>query len=84
MRSSPALRYQVSDMPTRPDFIGHWTEIERREPIRYPGDPEPMGLEASVGEKLGLTRIGIHHMRVPPGGASAIRTRRAPKKNSCS
>src|SRR5512144_2991731 len=67
MRSSPPLLIQVNDMPTRPDFIGHWTEIERREPIRYPGDAEPMGLEASVGEKLGLTRIGIHHMRVPPG-----------------
>jgi uncharacterized cupin superfamily protein len=54
-------------MQTRPNFIGHWTEIERPEPIRYRGDTEMMGLEASVGEKLGLTRIGIHHMRVPPG-----------------
>lgn len=54
-------------MPSRPTFIGHWSEIERPEPIRYRGDDERMGLEASVGEKLGLTRIGIHHMRVPPG-----------------
>ena len=26
-----------------------------------------MGFDASVGEKLGLTRIGIHHVRVPAG-----------------
>jgi uncharacterized cupin superfamily protein len=54
-------------MQTRPEFIGHWSESERPEAIRYRGDDEQMGLEASIGEKLGLTRIGIHHMRVPPG-----------------
>ncbi len=53
-------------MPPRPDFIGHWTQLEDAEPTRYRGDDEPMGFDASVGEKLGLTRIGIHHVRVPP------------------
>src|SRR5215831_11602751 len=54
-------------MPARPDFIGHWTEHENSKPNGYRGDDERMGLDASIGEKLGLTRIGIHHVRVPPG-----------------
>lgn len=54
-------------MPQRPDFIAHWSELEEAEPHRYAGDDEPMGIDASVGRKLGLTRIGIHHVRLPPG-----------------
>jgi uncharacterized cupin superfamily protein len=54
-------------MPARPNFIGHWTELEDAEAHYYRGDEERMGFDASVGEKLGLTRIGIHHVRVPPG-----------------
>jgi uncharacterized cupin superfamily protein len=54
-------------MPARPDFIGHWTQFEDAEAHHYRNDDEPMGFDASVGEKLGLTQIGIHHVRVPPG-----------------
>src|SRR5262245_11626391 len=54
-------------MPTRPPFIGHWSQLENAEPLGYRGDTELMGFDAPVGEKLGLTRIGIHHVRVPPG-----------------
>ena len=53
-------------MLERPDFIGHWSRLEERTPIGYRGDDEPMGFDAPIGEKLGLTRIGIHHVRVPP------------------
>ncbi|WP_374348723.1 cupin domain-containing protein [Phenylobacterium sp.] len=53
-------------MPQRPDFIAHWSELEAAEPHRYAGDDEPMGIDASLGRKLGLTRIGIHHVRLPP------------------
>jgi uncharacterized cupin superfamily protein len=52
---------------TRPDFIAHWSALEDAEPSQYRGDDEEMGFDAPLGEKLGLTRIGIHHMRVPPG-----------------
>jgi len=51
----------------RPDFIGHWTALEDREPHRYRDDDEPMGFDAAIGRRLGLTRIGIHHVRLPPG-----------------
>ena len=54
-------------MPHRPEFIAHWTELEDAEPHQYQGYDELMGLNAPLGEKLGLTRIGIHHVRVPPG-----------------
>ena len=54
-------------MPTRPSFIGHWTEIEFDDAHHYPDSGELMAFWSSVGEKLGLTRIGIHHLRVPPG-----------------
>lgn len=54
-------------MTERPDFIAHWSELEDAEPHRYRGDDEPMAFDAAVGERLGLTRLGIHHVRLPPG-----------------
>jgi uncharacterized cupin superfamily protein len=54
-------------MQSRPDFIAHWSELESKEPFSYDGDAEKMGYDASLGRKLGLTRIGIHHVRLPPG-----------------
>ncbi|HEX4712870.1 cupin domain-containing protein [Phenylobacterium sp.] len=54
-------------MPDRPDFTAHWSELEDPEPQCYPGDTEAMAFDASLGRKLGLTRIGIHHVRLPPG-----------------
>jgi len=52
---------------TRPDFIAHWTTLEDSVPHQYRGDDEQMGFDAPLGEKLGLTRIGIHHVRLLPG-----------------
>jgi uncharacterized cupin superfamily protein len=54
-------------MPNRPDFIAHWTELENKDDRHYPGDSELMSIGAPLAEKLGLTRIGIHHERLPPG-----------------
>lgn len=54
-------------MRNRPEFIAHWSELEAPDGPHYKGDPERMGLDASVGRKLGLTRIGIHHVRLLPG-----------------
>lgn len=51
----------------RPDFIAHWTELEKPDDRRYDGDDELMSIGASLGRMLGLTRIGIHHERLPPG-----------------
>jgi uncharacterized cupin superfamily protein len=54
-------------MPDRPDFIAHWTALEGEDDSHYPGDSELMSIGAPLGRKLGLTRIGIHHERLPPG-----------------
>ena len=54
-------------MTARPDFIAHWSELEGPDDSHYPGDAELMGIGAPLGAGLGLTRIGIHHVRLPPG-----------------
>jgi uncharacterized cupin superfamily protein len=54
-------------MTARPDFIRHWRELEGPDESCYPGDTELMSIGAPLGAKLGLTRIGIHHERLPPG-----------------
>ena len=51
----------------RPDFIKHWTELEEPDAHSYRGDPEPMALDAPLSAALGITRIGIHHIRLLPG-----------------
>ena len=54
-------------MSGRPAFVAHWTELEGPDDSRYPGDEELMSIGAPLGRKLGLTRVGIHHERLPPG-----------------
>ena len=51
----------------RPTFIRHWTELEGRDDQHYSGDPELMGIGAPLGRMFGLGRLGIHHVRLPPG-----------------
>ncbi len=51
----------------RPSCIVHWTKIEGPDNKRYSGDDELMAIGAPLARHLGLTRIGIHHLRVPPG-----------------
>jgi uncharacterized cupin superfamily protein len=52
---------------TRPDFIRHWEDLEDPVEGHYPGDTERMSIGAALGQKLGLTRLGIHHERLRPG-----------------
>ncbi len=53
--------------PTRPSFIRHWTDLEGADDAHYPGSDELLSIGAPLARKLGLTRIGIHHERLPPG-----------------
>jgi uncharacterized cupin superfamily protein len=53
--------------PHRPDFIRHWSELEKETEIHYEGDDELMGFGAPLARSFGLTRLGIHHERLPPG-----------------
>lgn len=54
-------------MIARPDFIRHWTELEGPDDAAYEGSDELLSIGAPLGRALGLTRIGIHHERLPPG-----------------
>jgi uncharacterized cupin superfamily protein len=54
-------------MTERPAFIRHWRELETADDGHYPGDTELMSIGAPLGRPLGLTRIGVHHERLPPG-----------------
>lgn len=51
----------------RPSCIAHWTEIEGPDDRHYRGDDELLSIGAPFGRHFGLTRIGIHHERLPPG-----------------
>jgi uncharacterized cupin superfamily protein len=51
----------------RPPFIRHWRELEIADDSCYPGETELMSIGAPLAQGLGLTRIGIHHERLPPG-----------------
>jgi uncharacterized cupin superfamily protein len=51
----------------RPSCIANWREIEAPDDFRYSGDDELMRINAPLGRHLGLTRLGIHHQRLPPG-----------------
>ncbi len=53
--------------PDRPDFIRHWSALEGADDAAYEGSDELLSIGAPLGRALGLTRIGIHHERLPPG-----------------
>ena len=53
--------------PERPSFIAHWSEIERPDDRHYDEDDELMSIGAPFGRRFGLTKLGIHHERLPPG-----------------
>lgn len=50
-----------------PEAIVHWTEIEGADDSHYPGDDELMAISSRFGEHFGLARLGINHVRLPPG-----------------
>ena len=54
-------------MSDRPEFIRHWRDLESADNRHYPDCDEPLAIGAPIGHLLGLTRIGIHHERLPPG-----------------
>lgn len=54
-------------MTDRPDCITHWRAIEASAPRRYSGDDEEMEIDAPYAPRLGLERLGIHHVRLLPG-----------------
>lgn len=54
-------------MSTPERAIAHWTEVEKPYDSHYSGDDELMSIGAPLADHFGLTRLGIHHERLPPG-----------------
>jgi uncharacterized cupin superfamily protein len=48
-------------------FIAHWTALEGEDDNHYFDSDELLSIRARLGRRLGLTRIGINHERLPPG-----------------
>jgi uncharacterized cupin superfamily protein len=59
-------------MVDRSLFIANWTEIERTVPRHHDKDPEMLSINASFGKHFNLTRLGIHHERLPPGRRTSL------------
>lgn len=55
-----------------PSCIAHWTDVEKPTEKHYRGDDERMGFGAALARNFGLTRLGIHHHRLPPGRRSSF------------
>jgi uncharacterized cupin superfamily protein len=53
--------------PEHPSFVAHWREIEQPDDRHYDGDDELMSIGAPFGRAFSLTKLGIHHERLPPG-----------------
>ncbi|EOV8976474.1 cupin domain-containing protein [Cronobacter turicensis] len=54
-------------MQTRPECICHWQDVEGNDDAGYPDSNELMSIGAPLAKRTGLTRLGIHHERLPPG-----------------
>jgi uncharacterized cupin superfamily protein len=63
---SPSQETAMSSQE-RPSFIVHWSEIQKPDDSHYPGDDERMGIGSPFGLHFGLTKLGIHHVRLLPG-----------------
>ncbi len=59
-------------MTTRHPAITHWRNIENTDPGNFQGTEEPMSFGAALGAHLGLTTLGIHHMRLLPGRRTSL------------
>lgn len=59
-------------MSTRPDFIKHHAEIEDADRASYRGSDERFAINARFGRAFGLDRIGVNHVRLPPGRRTSL------------
>jgi uncharacterized cupin superfamily protein len=58
--------------PERPSFIVHWSEIESPDVPHYVDSDELMGIAAPFGPAFGLTKLGVDHLRLPPGRRTSL------------
>ncbi len=51
----------------RPASIQHWKDIQEPDTAHYPGSAELLAIGSPFGRTFGFSRLGIHHVLVPPG-----------------
>lgn len=51
----------------RPDYIKHWHVLEGPDNAGYPGSDEKFAISTPVARHVGLRRLGVSHIRLPPG-----------------
>jgi uncharacterized cupin superfamily protein len=56
----------------RPPFITHWRNIERPDEPHYSGRDERMSVGAPFGRAFSLSKLGIHHERLPAGRRTSL------------
>ena len=56
----------------RPSFIGRGEDLEVADGPSYEDRDERFGIGAPIGRALGLTRLGVHHVRLPPGRRTSL------------
>jgi len=56
-------------MTTRPAIIRHWREAEYAT-VPNPTDVDQTASYSNIGEATGLSRLGVGHLRLPPGARS--------------
>jgi len=60
LRASVVMKSVARLADERPLCVRHWSALCGADDSHYAGDDELMAIGAAVGEKLGLTRIGVH------------------------
>ncbi|MEI9888104.1 MAG: cupin domain-containing protein [Rhizomicrobium sp.] len=56
-------------MPSRPSFIRHWRDAEYAT-VPNPTDVDQTAAYSNLSEDTGLSRLGVGHLRLPPGARS--------------
>lgn len=54
-------------MQKRPSFIGNYKEFIEEDKSSYAGSDELLAIGSPVGKRLGLQKMGIHIVTIPPG-----------------
>jgi uncharacterized cupin superfamily protein len=57
----------VPETGPRPAFVAHWRDMMDEHNWTYEGSDEALSIGSSLGRKMGLERLGIHHKILPPG-----------------
>lgn len=65
--AGPATLPGETAMAERPDYIRHFSEIQKPDTDHYKGDDELMAIGSPFSRAFGFKKLGIHHEVLKPG-----------------